>query len=179
MRPRFEYGDEVRVLRNVRNDGTFPGHPTGALLIRRGSTGFVRDVGTFLQDQLIYTVHFLGGDTLIGCREEELQPADAPWTPSRFETREKVAARLTLGRGGRVLVEQGQIGEVLQVLRGPSIDFAEISVAYHVHFPGCNVLQVPESALDPVPTTPDTEIAKRPNATTASLNPQTAPEPSP
>ena len=50
MRPRFEYGDEVRVTRNVRNDGTYPGLETGQLLIRRGSTGHVRDVGTFLQD---------------------------------------------------------------------------------------------------------------------------------
>jgi nitrogen fixation protein NifZ len=179
MRPQFEYGDEVRVLRNVRNDGTFPGQPTGALLIRRGSTGFVRDVGTFLQDQLIYTVHFLDSDTLVGCREEELQPAEAPWTASRFETREKVAARLTLGRGGRVLVEQGQIGEVLKVLRGPSIGAAETSVTYHVHFPGSNVLQVPESALDPVPTSSDPEIAQRPNAKAAPLNAEMAPEPSP
>ena len=38
MRPRFEYGDGVRVLRNIRNDGTFPGARTGALLVRRGDT---------------------------------------------------------------------------------------------------------------------------------------------
>lgn len=176
MRPQFEYGDEVRVLRNVRNDGTFPGQPTGALLIRRGSTGFVRDVGTFLQDQLIYTVHFLDSDTLVGCREEELQPADAAWTPSRFETREKVVARLTLGRGGRVLVEQGQIGEVLKVLRGTGVDAVEARIAYHVHFPGCNVLQVPESALDSVATSSDTEIAKGPKTLPTSLNNLAAPE---
>ena len=69
----------MRVIRNLRNDGTFPGYPTGALLVRRGSVGHVRDVGTFLQDQLIYTVHFLDADRLVGCREQELQPADAPW----------------------------------------------------------------------------------------------------
>ena len=70
MRPRFDYGDEVRVRRNVRNDGTFPGAEVGRLLVRRGSTGFVRDLGTFLQDQVIYSVHFLAEDRLVGCREE-------------------------------------------------------------------------------------------------------------
>ena len=29
--PLFEYGDEVRVVRNVRNDGTYPGMDTGTL----------------------------------------------------------------------------------------------------------------------------------------------------
>jgi nitrogen fixation protein NifZ len=152
MRPRFEYGAEVRLLRNVRNDGTYPGMPTGTLLVRRGSTGYVRDVGTFLQDQIIYTVHFLDIDRVVGCREEELQPADEPWTPSRFESREKVAAGVALGAGGRVLVQPGTVGEVARVLRGaPLPDGSPGDVAYYVDFPGCNTLQVPESALEPDP----------------------------
>ena len=60
MITRWDLGDDVRVIRNVRNDGTYPGEQIGALLIRRGSTGTVIDIGTFLQDQIIYTVHFLG-----------------------------------------------------------------------------------------------------------------------
>jgi nitrogen fixation protein NifZ len=151
MRPQYDYGDEVRVVRNVRNDGTYPGEVTGALLVRRGSTGFVRDVGTFLQDQIIYSVHFLDADRVVGCREEELQPAADPWVPSRFEFRDKVAARLPLGSGGRVLVEQGSVGEILKVLRGAPAADGSGQVAYHVQFPGCNTLQVPESALDPAP----------------------------
>lgn len=145
MRPRYDYGDEVRVLRNVRNDGTVPGIDVGRLLVRRGSTGFVRDLGTFLQDQIIYAVHFLPEGRLVGCREEELQPASAPWSPSRFESRERVVARLRLGSGGRVLVERGEVGEVLRVLRD-----APGGVSYHVLFDGRSTLQVPESALDPV-----------------------------
>jgi len=142
----LKYGDQVRLIRNVRNDGTYPGMARGELLVRRGSLGFVRDVGAFLQDQVIYSVHFLDVDRVVGCREHELQPADAPWTDSRFEVREKVAAGLPLGVGGRVLVEQGEVGEVMRVLRGASDD-----VSYHVHFSGRNIIQVPESAL----TTPD------------------------
>jgi nitrogen fixation protein NifZ len=148
MRPRYEFGDEVRVVRNVRNDGTYPGESTGTLLIRRGSTGFVRDVGTFLQDQIIYTVHFLDSDRVVGCREEELQPVDAPWVPSRFEFRDRVVSCLPLGMQGRILVRQGEVGEVMRVLRKHPGE-----VAYHVHFPDRNTLVVPESALAEVPTT--------------------------
>ena len=59
LQPRFASDDEVRVIRNIRNDGTYPGQPTGALLVRRGCVGYVRHVGVFLQDQLIYTVPFV------------------------------------------------------------------------------------------------------------------------
>lgn len=143
MRPRFDYGDEVRVRRNLRNDGTFPGAEVGRLLVRRGSTGFVRDLGTFLQDQVIYSVHFLAEDRLVGCREDELQHATDPWVPSRFEFRDPVKARLRLGSGGRILVERGEVGEILKVLRE-----APGGVAYHVLFDGRGTLQVPESALE-------------------------------
>ena len=49
MKPRFEMGKVVRVIRNVRDDGTFGGTEIGDLLVRRGSTGHVQNVGTFLQ----------------------------------------------------------------------------------------------------------------------------------
>lgn len=143
MLPEFDYGDEVRVLRNVRNDGTYPGLETGKLLVRRGSVGFVRDRGTFLQDQLIYSVHFLAEDRLVGCREEELQRADAPWVPSRFEFRDKVAAKVPLGVQGKVLVEQGEVGEVMKVLRDQPQ-----GVIYPVHSPGRNLIEVPKTALE-------------------------------
>lgn len=145
MRPRFELGAEVRVLRNVRNDGTFPGLALGAHLIRRGSTGYVCDFGRFLQDQIIYSVHFLAEDRRVGCREGELQPASEPWISTRFEFRDKVTARIALGSGARVLVRRGEMGEVIKVMR----DTPE-GVTYHVVFAGCNTLQVPESALEEV-----------------------------
>lgn len=143
MRPRYDYGEEVRVIRHLRSDGTFPGKDRGALLIRRGSTGYVRDVGTFLQDQIIYSVHFVEQDLVVGCREQELQPSEEFWVESRFDTRDKVRASLTLASAGRVLVEQGSVGDVVKVLRGER----EL-LGYHVQFPGANLLQVPESALE-------------------------------
>jgi len=139
---RFDFGERVRVTRNVRNDGTYPGMEIGDLLIRRGSVGNVIEMGTFLQDQVIYTVHFLEHGRMVGCRAEELIPADAPWNPSRFEFRDKVVCRLDLGVKGQVIVEKGAEGEILKVLRD------SLPLQYHVRFPG-RTLQVPESVLEP------------------------------
>lgn len=147
MRPRWECGEAVRVIRNVRNDGTYPGMDAGAPLVRRGSVGHIVDVGTFLQDQIVYSIHFLDQGRIVGCREEELMGADEEWVPSRYEFREKVRTRAALAVGGEVLVAAGAVGEILRVLR-PGAD----EVAYHVHFdclPG-RVLQIPEPRLDPV-----------------------------
>ena len=143
MHNRWEMGDSVRVTRNVRNDGTYPGAETGALLIRRGSVGTVIDVGTFLQDQIIYSVHFLDDDRIVGCREEELLDGDDEWIPSLYETRERVIARKELVLSSDKRVPRGAIGEVLRVVRDGD------SVVYHLHFeslPG-RTLAVPESAL--------------------------------
>ena len=53
MDTRGDFGETVRLIGNVRNDGTYPGLETGAPLVRRGSIGFVVDIGTFLRDQII------------------------------------------------------------------------------------------------------------------------------
>lgn len=141
----FQQGQRVRVLRTVRNDGTFPGKEVGDLLIRRGAVGYVKDIGTYLQDQTIYAVHFFDDRTVVGCREQELQDADDPWTPSRFEFRDRVTPRIPLGINGEVIAEPGVVAEVLKVLRD-----APGGVAYHIRIPG-RTIQVPETALDPLP----------------------------
>lgn len=147
MNARWEYGESVRLTRNVRNDGTYPGLEPGAPLVRRGSIGYVIDVGTFLQDQVIYSVNFLDEGKIVGCREEELLGADEPWTPSRFEFREKVRSAKGLSVDGKVLVARGAVGEVIKVIRD-----APGGVAYHIHFDSLlgRVLQIPEDALEPL-----------------------------
>lgn len=142
MNPVYDYGDDVRVIRNLRNDGSFPGKDKGDFLIRRGQVGHVRNIGTFLQDQIIYTVHFVEEDLQVGCREEELQRASAPWVASRYENRDRVLTRLGLSVSGEVLVAPGVQGEVLKVNRGEPGE-----VSYDVLFPGQQILIVPESAL--------------------------------
>jgi len=142
MRPKYEYGEAVRVIRNLRNDGTYPGEPTGKLLVGRGSVGYVRDVGTFLQDQLIYSVDFIDHERMVGCREQELQLASDPWIPTRFEFRDKVTPCMALAIQGEIIASPGDAGEIEKVMRehpgGP---------AYHVRFHQ-RTLQVPETALD-------------------------------
>ena len=143
MHSRWELGDSVRVIRNVRNDGTYCGAATGDLLVRRGSVGAVVDIGTFLQDQIIYSVHFIDDDRIVGCREEELADASEPWTPSLFESREWIRARRVLSLGSALRVPRGALGQVLRVVR------QDDAAIYHVHFdslPG-RTLAVPESAL--------------------------------
>ncbi len=153
MLPKFEFGEEVRIIRNVRNDGTYPGVPTGTLLIRRGATGFVMNVGTFLQDQLIYSVNFLEQNKIVGFREEELISINEPWIPSKFENREKVRSKITLTVRGEVRVTPGMDGEILKVLRDEN-DGVQYQVIFFDH-----VLQVPEAALEAVHVYDDKETS--------------------
>ena len=146
MKPSFEYGDEVRLTRNVRNDGTYPGEEVGRLLVRRGEVGAVFDVGTYLQDQLIYRVHFLEAGRTVGCREEELIRADAPWIPNKFEFRDKVIAKVSFTVNGELLVDIGTVGEIEKIVKED-----DAGVFYHVRF-NQRVFKVLESSLDFEPT---------------------------
>jgi len=142
MKPQYEFGEQVRVIRTVRNDGTFPGLETGHKLVTAGSTGYVRNVGTFLQDQIIYTIHFTEEDLMVGCREEELIPADEIWTETQFEFRDHVTTTIPLCSQGEVVAAAGSEGEIVKVIRD-----APGGPAYHVYFEG-RTFQVPESALN-------------------------------
>ncbi len=149
---KWDIGDTVRVIRNVRNDGTFCSAAMGDLLVWRGSVGTVVDIGTFLQDQIIYSVHFLDADRIVGCREEELIGGDEPWIASAFEAREHVRASRILAIGDDLRIPRGAVGEVLRVMRRDGADGATGDVqpvVYHIHFdclPG-RTLAVPEAAL--------------------------------
>nr|WP_318381718.1 nitrogen fixation protein NifZ [uncultured Enterobacter sp.] len=112
MRPRFSFGDEVRVVRSIRNDGTVAGRQRGDLLVRRGSVGYVREWGVFLQDQLIYQIHFLDGDQIIGCREQELIPAAQSWAAGQFQYGDTILLTRALAIGGNVVVTPGQQGRI-------------------------------------------------------------------
>lgn len=148
MLPRYEFGESVRVIRNVRNDGTYPGMEIGDVLVRRGSIGYVQNVGTFLQDQIIYSVHFMDVNKVIGCREEELIGEHEPWVPGRFEFRDKVTTNRILAVNGEQIAKPGDVAEVLKVLRDDDPQ-QQTEIQYHVRFPG-RTLQVTESMLEPV-----------------------------
>lgn len=142
MNPTYEFSAAVRVVRTIRNDGTFPGKRRGELLIRRGAIGYVREFGVFLQDQMIYQVHFLDQDITVGCREQELIRADDPWVENEYEFGDMIHAACPLALRGEVAIDQGQQGQILAVLRDPE----RAMVNYEVLF-GDRLLLVPESAL--------------------------------
>lgn len=75
--PDFEYGQKVRSLKNVRNDGTFPGMEIGDILVKKGDLGYVTSIGTFLQQFYIYGVDFYERGYVVGMKSRELESAEA------------------------------------------------------------------------------------------------------
>ena len=150
MKPEYDYGEVVRLVRTIRDDGTFPGKQRGDLIVRKGSTGYVRDVGVFLQDQLIYQIHFIEEDLIVGCRSQELISADEPWVESEFEFGDWIRAVNHLAIKGEIIAEAGAEGQVMSVRR--DLD----PVLYEVLFRD-RMLLVPISAICWPPETEQTE----------------------
>lgn len=113
MDAKFDYGEKVRVVKNIRNDGTFMGKNRGELIIRRGSEGYIKGVGKFLQDQVIYQVHFMDQGYTVGCRETELSDLSSDWIDREFERGDKVEVKQSLSNEGNVVVKSGDIGTVI------------------------------------------------------------------
>ena len=74
--PRFAIGERVLSRSVVRNDGTYNGKDIGEVLVGKGEIGFVRSVGTFLQQFYIYAVEFSGSGRQVGMRAKELCTLD-------------------------------------------------------------------------------------------------------
>lgn len=74
--PQFEYGQKVRSLMNVRNDGTFHGKEIGDVLVEKGEVGYVTSIGTFLQQFYIYGVDFYERGHIVGMKARELDTAE-------------------------------------------------------------------------------------------------------
>lgn len=72
--PRFDYGQKVRSLKSIRNDGTFPGKEIGEILVKKGEEGYVVSIGTFLQQFYIYGVDFYEHGYRVGMKGKELEP---------------------------------------------------------------------------------------------------------
>ncbi|WP_410014907.1 nitrogen fixation protein NifZ [Sodalis sp. RH24] len=142
MKPTYDFGDRVRVIRSLRNDGTFPGKARGEKLVRKGSIGYVREWGTFLQDEIIYQVHFVAEDCIVGCREHELISGSAPWIAGQFQFGDWVSAALPLAINGDPVVTEGQVGQIMDEIRDVQ------PMAYVVLFEG-RLFRVPEVALTP------------------------------
>ena len=73
--PKFGIGQKVKLLEDIKNDGTYPHAPIGTIMVKKDSIGYIKSIGEFLQVIRVYEVHFLDLNALIevvGCREHEL-----------------------------------------------------------------------------------------------------------
>lgn len=84
--PRFMPGERVRATRHIKNDGTYPGREIGENLVRKGDEGYVRDIGTFLQQFFIYAVEWIDRGTVVGMRARELMSLDKAEAPCSAES---------------------------------------------------------------------------------------------
>jgi len=74
--PKFRVGQKVKLISDVVNDGTYPHAKIGTLMMPKGSIGYIKHMGEFLQVIRVYEVHFFGTEMeveIIGCREHELE----------------------------------------------------------------------------------------------------------
>ena len=74
--PKYRFGQRVRLLKDIRNDGTFPFAKVGEILMKAGEEGYIRIMGDFLQVFRLYEVEFINHGIVYGCREEELEEAE-------------------------------------------------------------------------------------------------------
>lgn len=70
--PKYQWGQRVRALVDLRNDGSFPDAPERALLVAIGAAGEIVQVGTHTESNTpVYLVEF-GDRLVVGCLEEEI-----------------------------------------------------------------------------------------------------------
>ena len=74
--PRFLPGERVLSRSVIRNDGTYNGKDIGEVLVHKGEIGYVRSIGTFLQQFYIYAVEFIDSGHRVGMRAKELCTLD-------------------------------------------------------------------------------------------------------
>ena len=72
--PKYQWGQRVRVLADLHNDGGHPSVEPDALLVPSGGLGEIVQVGAHTDSNTpIYLVEF-GDGLVVGCLEEELEP---------------------------------------------------------------------------------------------------------
>lgn len=72
--PKYEWGQRVKALEDLINDGSFPEKEKDALLVTSGDTGEIVQVGTHTESNTpIYLVEF-AEHMVVGCLEEEIEP---------------------------------------------------------------------------------------------------------
>jgi nitrogen fixation protein NifZ len=74
MEPKYQWGQRVKALADLRNDGSFPDAAPEALLVPAGGAGEIVQVGRHTEANLaVYLVEF-GQKLVVGCLEDEIAP---------------------------------------------------------------------------------------------------------
>ncbi|SFK02512.1 nitrogen fixation protein NifZ [Methylocapsa palsarum] len=72
--PKFQWGQRVRTLIDLHNDGSFPDAVPKALLVKSGDLGEIVQVGQHEESSTpVYLVEF-AEHLVVGCLEEEIAP---------------------------------------------------------------------------------------------------------
>ncbi len=72
--PKYQWGQRVKAVIDLRNDGSYPEAAAEALLVGIGDTGEIVQVGTHMDENIpIYLVEF-SEQLVVGCLEEEIIP---------------------------------------------------------------------------------------------------------
>jgi nitrogen fixation protein NifZ len=70
--PIYEWGQRVRAVADLYNDGSYPGVPENAILVAGGELGEIVQVGAHTDSNTpIYLVEFRE-NVVVGCFEEEI-----------------------------------------------------------------------------------------------------------
>ena len=139
--PLFNYGQAVRLVCNIRQDTYQNDEKRGQLLMRRGSIGYIRHAGLYKQDQVIYQVHFLEDNRVIGCRESELKDAHEAWQGNLFEYGDCAILTVKLKLEGSLIGKPGDQVSIIAVNREDQSD-----ISYRVQLAEYDI-DVPERAL--------------------------------
>ena len=75
--PLYEWGQGVQAAADLFNDGSYPEHPSEALLVQNGEAGQIVQVGHHTDSgTIIYMVEF-AHHRIVGCLENELEPSQS------------------------------------------------------------------------------------------------------
>ena len=89
--PLFRPGEKVISLKHVKNDGTIPLRDIGEVVVKKGDVGYIRDIGTFLQQFYVYAVEWVDRGTIVGMRGRELESLDRPGVTGKRQRGETAA----------------------------------------------------------------------------------------
>lgn len=128
---RFDMGQEVRLIRNVRNDGSFRDLEKGEVLISEGEIGEIRTYGYFLQTQIIYQVYFPTLNKVVGIRDAELISAECEWIPCEYYANDLAKLTIALAVHGERIANCGDVVEVHRSTR----DLTTGELVYTVNIP--------------------------------------------